>query len=564
MTLDVQSPPAPRAKFRTAKVKPPKVLDRESGRAEPLVPLDDIILRILALAQALCEKKFYPYQVQFDYRLAESLILRDGETVTALLSRQSGKTEGLAAIICALLIILPILAKKYPNDWRFNLTDSEGRYRGFKNGVKIGIYAPKLEQAEIMFERVRLFMDTKTAAKVLKELNLTVDSFNGNTVALSSGSRVICQTASENAKIEGQTHHLLVLEEAQDMSDMKIKKSLRPMVASTRGTICMIGTATTRKCTFYDIIKHNEREELAGNRRNHFFYPHTICSRYNSLYAEYIEQEKVKLGEYSDEFRMSYGCEWIFERGMFVSQSVMFQRTVALDAPELFSRRWTPEEAQRLPASYSFVAGIDWGRDHDSTVVTVVAVDWLNPVQTLHSYNEFGEFRVDLFRRHILDWKEMMGDNYEVQFFEITNYLRRWGGRMRKVVTDSNTCGQPIFDRLCASFAQESIEVVPFNFSSKVKSDGYKAFYSELCGSRFTFPASAETRKTIEYRRYVNQMLELQKAYKNGLMVVAHPEEKHAHDDFPDSAMLAVWGTLTAAADSEIDFSDANPFMQAN
>jgi hypothetical protein len=555
-------PPPAKKRSEATRVLPPKILTQESGKDIPLIPLDDIVLRIITLAQTICERKFYPYQVQFSYRLIESLLLRDGETVSALLARQSGKTEGLAGTICALLIILPVLAKKYPTDWRLNMTDESGRYRGFAQGIKIGIYAPKLEQAEVMFNRVRSFLETKNAQRVLSELNITLASFNGNTVTLSSGARVICQTASDNAKIEGETHHLLVLEEAQDMSDMKIKKSLRPMVASTRGTICMIGTATTQRCVFYDMIKHNERVELSGGRRNHFFYPHQVCSQYNSLYRDYIEQEKIRLGEMSDEFRMSYGGEWIFERGMFASNALLFRKQVAIDAPELFSQLWTPEDARLLTPNLSFVAGIDWGRDHDSTIVTIGAVDWLNPVQSLRASNEFGEFNVDLYRKYVVDWKEWHGDNYESQFHEITAYLRRWGGRLKKVVTDSNTCGQPIFDRLVASFAMEDVEIVPFNFSAKMKSDGYKAFYAELCGQRFSFPAGPKVRSTTEYRKFINQMLDLRKSYRNGLMVVDHPDTKSAHDDYCDSAMLMCWGTLTAPADTEIDFSDGNMFMR--
>ena len=52
-------------------------------------------------------------------------------------------------------------------------------------------------------------------------------------------------------------------------------------------------------------------------------------------------------------------------------------------------------------------------------------------------------------------------------------------------------------------------------------------------------------------------MLDMRKSYKNGLMVCAHPDEKNAHDDYPDSAMMAVYGTLTQSQNVEIDFSDS-------
>lgn len=200
------------------------VLNEETGAQYPVVPLSELVIGVVSLAQALAEKKFYPYQVQFAYRIVESLLLRDGAVITALLARQVGKTESLAAIISAILVALPLLAQRYPNDWRLNLTDNEGRYRGFRNGVRIGIYAPKLSQSEIMYNRVKLFMDTKTARRCLSEQNLEIEVSNGDTLRVSHGSRLLCQTASDKAKIEGETHHLLVLEEAQDIGEQKIKK----------------------------------------------------------------------------------------------------------------------------------------------------------------------------------------------------------------------------------------------------------------------------------------------------------------------------------------------------
>lgn len=564
MVLEQKSAALPaKPRVETAKIGRPaaNILNSESKATTLLVPLEDIVLRVVTLAQTLCEKKFYPYQVQFTYRLVESILERDGETITALLSRQSGKTEGLGGIILAIIIIFPVLAKQFPKDYRFNLTDKEGHYRGFKHGVKIGIYAPKLEQSEIMFNRVRGFIETATSEKVLKELKIQLLVVNGNTIKLSTGSRLICQTASENAKIEGETHHVLVLEEAQDMSDLKIKKSLRPMVASTKGTICMIGTATTKRCMFYDMIKYNERAELSGARRNHFFYPHDICSRYNSLYAEYIEQEKQRLGEMSDEFQMSYGCKWIFERGMFITPAQLFNINVALGVDQLFSERHGPQFASKLPANYSIVAGIDWASVHDSTVVTTVAVDWLNPVQTIHTSSEMGNFNVDLYRRHVLDWAEWTGDDYETQFSTIYAYLMSFGRRLSKVVTDSNSCGKPIYDRLVATFASQDVEIVPVNFTPKAKSDGYKSLFAEICGKRVTFPAGKISRQSKEYRKFTSEILDLRKTYSNGLMKVAHPEEKNAHDDYPDSLMLANWGTLSAPINYEVDFSDGNPFF---
>jgi len=536
------------------------VLDRETGKDFPVLPLSEVILAVISLAQIVSERKFYPYQVQFSYRFIESILLRDGATITAILSRQSGKTEALASSIAAILLIFPLLALKYPNDWRFNLTDKEGRYRGFKQGIKVGIYAPKLSQSEIMYERVKMFLATKSAERVLREQHLTIEVSNGDTLRVSHGSRLLCQTASDTAKIEGETHNLLVLEEAQDISETKIKKSLSPMVAATKGSTVMIGTASTKKCVFYTAIKHNERSQLAGGPRNHFAYNWKICARYNSLYFDYVMQEQVKLGPSSDEFRLSYEIEWLFERGMFVSQELLLNPGMALCRGEIFSEIVSPEF--RIPEEFSLVIGIDWGRDHDSTVVSVLAVNWMHPVHTISSSNEHGNYNVQLFQKHLLSWKEWHGDNYELQYNEILQFIRRWGAKVKRVVTDAGGCGAPIYDRLVATLSQTNIEVVPFVFSAQSKSDMYKALYAEICGGRVTFPAAVAARKTTEFRKFTNQMLDLTKTYKEGKMSVSHPDEKHAHDDYPDSFALATWGTLHRPVDAEVDFQDVNIFFR--
>jgi hypothetical protein len=524
------------------------------------INVPEVISRVLALAQALSEKKFYPYQISLARRLVESVLRHDGAVITGLMARQIGKTEIIAALCAALALVLPHLAKKFPQSWHLNITDDYGTYRGFVFGFKIGIYAPRLLQSEIMFERVRKCYETKTAKQILKEMGAHAEVNNGNRLILTNGSVTLCDSASEQSKIEGETHNLLIVEEAQDVADHKVKKSLHPMVSSTMGTICKIGTATTFKCDFYTSIKTNERMQLVTHIQNHFFFPYTIGEKYNSLYRKYIEQEKIRLGEDSDEFRTSYCGEWIFERGMFVTSQQLFDREVALDVG-LFSEfhlRGLPNQF----SYYSIVAGIDWGSSNDSTVVTLTAVNWAAP---LHSGEYYRGTRLDSFtfyKKHILGWIEYRGDNYEVQFWTLFEYFKHLSLLgLRKIVMDSNTCGKPLFDRFHSVMQPFNVEVVSFNFSPKVKSDGYKFFYGDICGHRVTFPAGINARKTREYRNFAFQMLDLKKQYNNGLMQVAHPDEKGAHDDYPDSTMMSVLGANEPYHANEIDFMDKNPFI---
>ncbi len=540
--------PKPKAK--------PSRLDSECHDPKKQISLEAIVLRVVALAQALAEKQFYPYQVELTYRIVESLLLHDGEVITSLMSRQMGKSECVGAIAAAIALIFPLLAKLYPLDWKLNLTDENGVYRGYAYGIKIGIYAPKQEQAGMLFDRVKKAYSTDTGKKILKEAHVEFDVRNGTTLRLSNHSNILCESASEQSKIEGATHHLLIAEESQEITDMKMRKSLHPMVAATLGTIVKIGTATTYACDFYHAIKVNERVQLVTGKRNHFYFPWEVGAASNSLYKLYIEKEKLRLGEDSDEFQTSYAGKWIFERGMFVTQELLFNRmTAQVDGP------WsdTPDRLHRIFRNYSIVAGIDWGSSFDSTVITLVAVDWSSPVESGVAMFEDGEQSYTYYRKHVIGWLEFQGDNYEYQFNEITAFLARIP-QLRKIVTDSNTCGKPIFDRLNSVFGGTSVAVEPFNFQPKIKSDGYKALYADLCGKRVTFPASPTVRRSREYQKFIGQLLELRKDYKQGIMSVAHPEEKGAHDDYPDSFMMANWGANNPSMAGRPTFARNNPF----
>jgi len=818
-------------------------------------------------------------------------------------------TEALGAIIAALCVMLPYLAKKYPDSWHLNITDDNGVYRGFRFGFKVGIYAPRRAQAQIMFDRIKTIFATDSAKQVLKEIKLTQEVSNGNSVKLSNNSRILCESASEQSKIEGATHDLLVAEEAQDISDLKIRKSLRPMIASTKGCFVMIGTATGKKCEFYSALKIAQRSQLVTGKQNSFVYPYSICQNYNSLYRDYIAKEKIRLGEDSDEFLTSYGCLlpdsrittldgsskklreitttdfvlghtgnfrpvtygakkkwrqpiykidllghsdsvelthdhesltgrgwvradalrkddillypcfelsekvsivevqsrktkggfclpstlllsadlgellgwyiaegcsnqqnksnvsfflnkkekqeaqrirqllrsffgvearlrylptslsvtvncahlnrwltlqfghlaknkklpswflnapkdflrafirayfegdgcysrsgkkrwvasagsasralleqigvilsgfkiassfhegvnarsvingrqikesrlyclyvyglasqdifdkhntkrassylskgylfrrikrisrrpyigevcditvdkdqsfsttafvvhnciWIFERGMFVTQEQLFNVSTACKAGA-FSYLY-PDGHRNALGGYSLVAGIDWGKSHDSTVVCLAAVNWNHP-QERGTYNRHGvQIEYQTFKKHIVGFMELMGDNYEAQFWSIVEYLSKFP-QLAKIVNDANSCGTPMNDRLDAFYKPRGVLVEGFTFQAKSKSDLYKSYYSDLCGHRVTFPCGEASRQTKEYRKFVGQMLDLTKTYRNGNMVVCHPPEKDCHDDFPDASALALWGCNTSGYANSIDMHD--------
>ena len=57
---------------------------------------------------------------------------------------------------------------------------------------------------------------------------------------------------------------------------------------------------------------------------------------------------------------------------------------------------------------------------------------------------------------------------------------------------------------------------------------------------------SKATTDTKEYKKFSQQLADLQKSYSGSYLVVSHPNERGAHDDYPDSWALAVWGAKDA------------------
>lgn len=496
----------------------------------------ELVNKIFTFCEAYSGIKFFPYQIQFSKRIIRSVIDNDGDEITGLQSRQSGKSEVISTTCGGLAIILPVLAN-------MPMFAGDKRLEGFKDGVLIGVFAPALFQAQISFNRMKTRMMSKHAEEIMADpdILLNFDTNNGQNIALTNGSIITCMSASEGSNIEGKSYHLIIVDESQDVSNFKYLKSISPMGAFYNATKILIGTPTTHKGFFFNSIERNKRDHANGaGRRNHFEYNWEVVVKYNPKYGKYIEGEKAKLGEDSDEFQMSYNLKWVLERGMFVD----------------------PDKFDKLGdefLDYTFTdmvnvhtAGIDLGKNSDSTILTIVEVDHENPVlveksKELHvpdyyAYNTLVKYHY-----------EIMGDNYEEQYHQLIDVLSQFN--IIRLAVDATAVGSPMADRFIANLPYE---VIPYVFSTPSKSDLYKHMDAEIKSSRFRYPQSPNAKETREYKRFEQQFLSLQKSYSGQHMVVSHPPERGAHDDYPDSTALAVWAAKGEGVQKPVQ--EKNPF----
>lgn len=481
--------------------------------------IEDMTIKTVKFCEAISGIEFYPYQTEYAKGIVRSLLANDGEEITALFSRQSGKSEVNACVVAGCMVILPILAKLFP--WYEPL-------QNYKNGLYVGIFAPSGDQANTTFGRTKTRINSKNAEMILADddIDLELKSIS-SLVALSNGSFCTAMSASKNAYIESKTYHLIIIEEAQDADNRVVRKSIHPMGASTNATIVKVGTANDKRSDFLEAIKRNRRRNLKGKRQYHFQYDFKVVQKYNPRYKAFIKKEKERLGENSDEFRMAYKCEFILERGMFLTEEKWNE--LIENSPKNLELVHSKREGTQ-------VAGIDWAKKHDSTVVTVLDVDWEKPLEV----DELSG--VTHYRTQILDWLELTGDDYESQFYQVVDFLNKYN--IRIIYSDSTGVGDGMVDRL--KYYYEGIaDVVGYVFSMPNKSTMYMYLNQELKANRLYIPNGSRAERYKKWQTFKQQMLELEKSWRGKYMVCHHPDEKGAKDDYCDSLALAMLASQT-------------------
>lgn len=466
-----------------------------------------LIDKMMTFMDALVGHQLHPYQAPLARRIMESVIINDSEEITALAARQSGKSETIANTVATLMVLLPKLAKMYP--------DLLGQY---KDGIWIGMFAPVESQVETLFGRTVNRLTSERAQEILGDIEIDdslikVPGVTRQIKLKNSGSSLMMMTANPRAKIESKSFHLIVIDECQEADDFVVSKSISPMLAYYSGTMVKTGTPTTTKNNFYRSIQLNKRRQTSrGSRRNHFEWDWRDVVKVNANYGKFIKKEMLRIGEDSDEFQMSYNCKWILERGMFVTSQVM-DELGDTSMERVQSWHMTP-----------VVVGIDPARKMDSTVVTVVLVEWDRP-------DEFG-----YYDHRVLNWLEIQGDDWEDQYFQIVQFLSNYNVYL--IGVDANGVGDAVAQRLKLLIPRA--EVISMSSSPTEQSKRWKHLKALLDRRMICWPAHAKTRRLRTWKRFYQQMTDLETKFQGPNFLAKAPDEAHAHDDYADSLAIAV------------------------
>ena len=248
------------------------------------------------------------------------------------------------------------------------------------------------------------------------------------------------------------------------------------------------------------------------------------------------EQEVVALETTTKTFiaegLASHNCKWLLDRGMFVTSTVLDELG---DTSSELVKAW-----HRTPV----VVGIDPARKIDSTVVTVVWVDWDRP-------DEFG-----YFDHRVLNWMEIQGDDWEDQYFQIVQFLANYD--VLAVGVDANGVGDAVAQRLKILLPRAEVHSV--GSSQSEQSKRWKHLKALIDRRMVSWPAHAKTRRLRTWKRFYQQMGDLETKFQGPNFLAHAPEEAHAHDDYADS--LAIACSLTMDLTMPTVEQSSNPFFR--
>ena len=474
----------------------------------------------------------YPYQEVISDRILAAIIHNFNitknatpEDIEALeqqelafeISRQGGKTFAVGHTV---EIIMGFLSEYY------------------KRPIKIGIFAPQVDQAKISYNIARdALRPIKGLVETTEELRQKVrEEENMRKLVLPNGSSCLVAPISTSSKIEGLTLDLIIVDEAQLANDEIIKHSIWPMGKTTNAPRVYIGKAGTQLCHFHKLsstgVSYKAYFDKVAKQREQI-YKETGDVRH-LIYVKSVKEDIEQYGEDSDEIQREYFGKWQIGTGQFTTIEALQELET--------ERKYTQSEKHM-----ECFVGIDTAKHPDSTIVTVLRY---NPT---------------LQKKELINWLELKGENYKNQYEIILDFIGRYN--VVALAIDSTGQGQfmPDWIKEDTEWADENSGLYEVKFSQKSKDTMYRNLKLVIQDFLTTLP----NLDTTSGRRFIDQMVNLQQEYKGQYLSVAHPDDPKAHDDYPDSWALAElafarWNETSNAAIAVIDATQKEPKVKKN
>jgi hypothetical protein len=455
------------------------------------------------------------YQLNIAWAIVQAVLTNTKMTIIVEMPRQSGKTTLIDQTIPELCVIPPMLMAHVHDRFRY--------------GFRAGIFGPEWPKARRLRDKCERVLSSVFYRDVL---GVVMERDNQNLIRLSCNSSILVGTASDRAVCpEGLSLHLAIIEEAQAVTSMRIVKSIRPMLAATKGVLVLIGTYPHDPKEFGLFKQMIDKAE--DFKKVHGGYPPgvfriSLDEVFNTpgtqIYREFVLGEIEDLGYDHPAIQSQY-----FGRGAFIKSGITFIEGIQMLKP---LRNTVVKGMKAQWNDVPVYVGIDIAKKSDDTVVTVY-----EPSKVVNDIDEDGNQVMKTMPGRIRGWLWLQGTNYKTQVTETKRFLSHYnvvGGLL-----DSRGPGEVFLDYL---HSRTDDKLPPYRMvegdeptESEIDAE-WQLLYQGILNKDWAYPKN----NIPERHEFERQFVELvRKKRQNGSIKIDHPDREGAKSDFPVSFRMA-------------------------
>ncbi|MCH7697542.1 MAG: hypothetical protein IH865_01200 [Chloroflexi bacterium] len=341
--------------------------------------------------------------------------------------------------------------------------------------------------------------------------------------------RLLFMSAEPEANVVGHSAQLLLeVDEAQDVNEEKFDRDFRPMAATTNATTVYYGTAWDDRTLLEHAKQHHLELERSDGIRRHFEYDWQTIARYNPAYGRYVESERERLGEQHPLFLTQYCLKPISGGGRLFSPGQLAQLEGG-------------HPRQRAPRSgETYVAGLDLAGgasednaaagNRDATVLTIARASYPDSTAMMQEP-----------RLEVVEHYTWTGEPHDKLLPRLADLLREvW--QVRRLAVDSTGLGETIARLLTTVLGSHVAAAVRFTQESKSRL-GY-GLLAATNGGRLKLYAGDGS---LESRHCRGELEQARAAYRANRTTNFFVDPADGHDDYLMSLALLVEAGSDAA-----------------
>ncbi|MDX2077021.1 MAG: terminase family protein [bacterium] len=280
-------------------------------------------------------------------------------------------------------------------------------------GLQVAYFAPTYRMVSEVWRTLKRMNKPNTAHRSEEE----------HRIELYNGGAVDCWSLKAVDSVRGRAYDLIVIDEAGQFADLEEawNGAIRPLLTDRVGRAIFASTPRGRNF-FYQLYLLGED---ALNTEWGAFHAPTSAN-------PFIAPSEIESAKSTMPLRL-FAQEYLAE--FLADNSEVFRNVLAMST-------LSPALPTDFPSGTRFVAGVDWGRAHDYTVMCVMNADTMQEV-AIARFNAVG---------------------WEVQRGRIKQLADEWG--IDHIIGEANSIGEPNIQALQA----EGLPIIGFTMSAKSKS----------------------------------------------------------------------------------------------